>query len=91
MKYCDFVLGNSSSGIIEAASFHKYAVDIGTRQSGRMTSGNIIHVNAESVSIVEACKRALSVGSYKGSNIYFKGGASTAIINVLKNANIGGI
>ncbi len=38
MKYCKIVVGNSSSGIIEAASFQKYVVDIGSRQAGRITS-----------------------------------------------------
>ena len=85
MKLCEFVLGNSSSGIIEAASFRKYTVDVGDRQKGRMRSGNIIHSNADSASVVAACKEALNAGSYNGDNIYFRNGAANKIINVLKN------
>jgi len=85
MKHCAFVCGNSSSGIIEAASFGKYVVDIGDRQKGRMTSGNVIHSEADVDSIMKACKKAIDAGVYNGENIYFKKGAAESIINILKN------
>ncbi len=44
MKYCAFLLGNTSSGIIEAASFHKWVINLGNRQMGRAQSKNTKNV-----------------------------------------------
>ena len=38
MKYSDLVIGNSSSGILEAPSFSRFSLNIGNRQSGRIFS-----------------------------------------------------
>jgi GDP/UDP-N,N'-diacetylbacillosamine 2-epimerase (hydrolysing) len=84
MKHSKLVVGNSSSGIIEAASFGKYVVDIGNRQKGRVTSPNVIHCEANADAIEAACREALAKGAYNGQNIYYKGGASKKIIDVLK-------
>jgi GDP/UDP-N,N'-diacetylbacillosamine 2-epimerase (hydrolysing) len=84
MAHSKLVVGNSSSGIIEAASFGKYVVDIGCRQKGRTTSSNVIHCEASADAIEAACKEALDKGAYNGQNIYYKGGASKKIIDVLK-------
>lgn len=84
MNLCSLVIGNSSSGIIEAASFRKYVIDIGSRQKGRAVSDNVIHCEADSVSIIDACQRGLSSGTYCGTNIYYKGGAVRKIVEVLK-------
>ena len=42
MKYADVMIGNSSSGIIEAPSFKLPVVNIGDRQKGRLRNENII-------------------------------------------------
>ena len=84
MALCRLVVGNSSSGIIEAASLKKYVVNIGDRQKGRSVSDNVIQAEADSASIIRACRKALNNGEYKGENIYFKQSASDAIIEVLK-------
>jgi len=84
MALCKLVVGNSSSGIIEAASLKKYVVNIGDRQTGRAVSGNVIQAEPDSASITDGCRRALTQGEFKGENIYFKQGASKAIIEVLK-------
>lgn len=84
LKHCLFVLGNSSSGIIEAASFGKYVVNIGDRQKGRATSNNVISCNADAVSIAKACEAVLKKGSYEGGNIYFKRKVAETIIEILK-------
>ncbi len=47
MKYCGAVVGNSSSGIIEAPSFKVATIDIGNRQKGRACSKSVIHVGAK--------------------------------------------
>ena len=43
MNHCRFLLGNTSSGIIEAASFAKYVINLGDRQKGRLCGDNVIH------------------------------------------------
>ncbi len=61
MKYAEFVLGNSSSGIIETPAFHVPTVNIGDRQRGRLQSESIINCEANKESIVEAIDKAMSV------------------------------
>ena len=61
MKYSELVLGNSSSGIIEAPSFHVPTVNIGERQRGRLQSESIINCGASADDIIRAIKMALKV------------------------------
>jgi GDP/UDP-N,N'-diacetylbacillosamine 2-epimerase (hydrolysing) len=72
MKYAEFVLGNSSSGIIEAPVFQVPTVNIGDRQRGRLHSESIIDCGQDTESIIKAilaasnnqhkavCKRVVS-------------------------------
>lgn len=60
MKYSDFVLGNSSSGIIETPAFRVPTVNIGDRQKGRLQSDNIINCGTGADEIINAIKSALS-------------------------------
>ena len=71
LKSCLFVMGNSSSGIIEAASFKKYALNIGKRQLGRVKNKNVIDVDFNFNSIADKSIRLLnSQNIYNGKNIY---------------------
>ncbi|MBE6087266.1 MAG: UDP-N-acetylglucosamine 2-epimerase (hydrolyzing) [Clostridium beijerinckii] len=60
MKYCDFVIGNSSSGIIEAPLFGKPSINIGDRQKGRIQKSTIINCKAEKEEIKKSISLALS-------------------------------
>ncbi len=60
MKYSEFVVGNSSSGIIETPAFHIPTVNIGIRQKGRLQTESIINCDTDTESIVNAIKKALS-------------------------------
>lgn len=60
MKYAEFVLGNSSSGIIETPVFKVPTVNIGDRQRGRLQSESIINCREDKNSIINAIGRALS-------------------------------
>ncbi len=60
MKYAEFVLGNSSSGIIETPAFQVPTVNIGDRQRGRLQSESIINCASDASAIVAAIERALS-------------------------------
>ena len=90
MKYVDILIGNTSSGIIEAASFQKPVVNIGDRQKGRLQSGNVIDCSIEMLSV--AIKQAVSIKFEESckvlSNIYGKGNASGIIVDVLSNAEL---
>lgn len=84
MHYSKGLLGNTSSGIIEAASFGKYVVNVGDRQKGRLRSENIIQSNFNSEEIVSKTQKIISLSSYNGDNVYYKNGAANAIIKTLK-------
>lgn len=56
----DVVVGNSSSGVIEAASLGVPAVDIGERQRGRLRGENVVHAEEGHDSVAEALRLALS-------------------------------
>lgn len=60
MKYAEFVLGNSSSGIIETPAFHVPTVNIGDRQRGRLQSESIINCGEATDSIVAAINHAMT-------------------------------
>jgi len=83
----DCIIGNSSSGIMEAASFALPAVNIGIRQQGRERAANILDAPAETPAIQAAIHRALSPefrASLKGmENPYGNGTAAKTIAHVL--------
>jgi UDP-N-acetylglucosamine 2-epimerase len=54
------MVGTSSPGIIEAASFGLPVVDIGVRQQRRVRAANVIHVDGDSVAIRSAIDQAVS-------------------------------
>ena len=60
MTIADVIVGNSSSGILEAPTFKLPAVNIGNRQKGRMQSTNVINVDYETLAIKRAIAKALS-------------------------------
>lgn len=88
MKYCSFVLGNSSSGIIEAASFAKYVINVGDRQKGRLVGNNIIHVSIEKEQILKAINTIQLMPKLEPHNIYGDGKASERIVDILKELSI---
>ncbi|WP_445715186.1 UDP-N-acetylglucosamine 2-epimerase [Flavobacterium sp.] len=83
MKYAKLMVGNTSSGIVEAASFEKYVLNLGERQKDRLCSENVIHVPFNQDLIV---KNALQYAAkvYNGENVYFKSNPSETIIQILK-------
>lgn len=88
MKNSNFLLGNTSSGIIEAASFGKYVFNVGDRQSGRVRSENIIDVKYDKEEILEAIAPFLKKQTYKGLNRYKLSNTALKIYdNTLKYLN----
>ena len=88
MNYCTLLIGNTSSGIIEAASFKKYVINLGERQKGRTTSSNVIHTAIDSSVIISKILNTANLMDFEGDNIYFNGGASEKILNILKSIDI---
>lgn len=87
----DVIIGNSSSGILEAPTFKRATINIGDRQKGRVQAKSIINVPPISLKIDQAIKRAYSnkfQSALKSvTNPYGMGGASKKIISKLKNTN----
>jgi GDP/UDP-N,N'-diacetylbacillosamine 2-epimerase (hydrolysing) len=87
MKQCAFLLGNTSSGIIEAASFHKYVINLGDRQEGRAQGDNVINVPILEQEIQKAIDKLAQNNVFKGENIYFKANTATEVVKALKQIN----
>jgi GDP/UDP-N,N'-diacetylbacillosamine 2-epimerase (hydrolysing) len=91
MKQVDAVVGNSSSGIIEAPSLKTATVNVGDRQLGRIAAESVIHVKADRNSLQKAFKILYSPSFQKKLpkiiNPYGNGGASEKILKILKNIN----
>ncbi|NQU98282.1 UDP-N-acetylglucosamine 2-epimerase (hydrolyzing) [Candidatus Woesearchaeota archaeon] len=88
----EVLVGNSSSGIIEAASFKLPVVNIGTRQNRRDRTFNVINVGYNEDSIEKAIKKSMSL-SFKEKlklckNPYGDGKTAPRIIKVLKSIKI---
>lgn len=90
MKYATAVIGNSSSGIIEAASMGVPAVDIGTRQMGRERASSVIHADVDPDSIRSAiqCAVDLSRDKVEFVNPYDGGQTASRILNALTSADL---
>lgn len=82
MKHVKIMLGNTSSGIIEAASFKTFVVNVGDRQKGRPSGANVHQVPFNATKIVETVL-TLKEKEYSGNNPYFRGGSASTIVNAL--------
>ncbi|HBM15418.1 MAG TPA: UDP-N-acetylglucosamine 2-epimerase (hydrolyzing) [Lentisphaeria bacterium] len=89
MKYCAGVIGNSSSGIVEAPSLKKGSIDIGNRQKGRISAGSVIHCPAKRIEILKALDVLGSDKFQKGLksvvNMYEKRNTSQKIVKVIED------
>jgi len=93
MKAASVLIGNSSSGIIDAPSFGLPAVNIGNRQEGRERGDNVIDVGHNRLEIIKAVKKALNDEDFlnkvkRGTNPYGNGKASKRIAEVLSAIEI---
>ncbi len=89
LKYCRIVIGNSSSGIIEAPSFGKPIINIGDRQKGRICADSVINCGYTQQEIQQAMETALTEEfENKDSNCrnpYEKENTAANIISVIKD------
>lgn len=87
MHYAKILIGNTSSGIIEAASFGKYFVNVGDRQKGRLQSDNVINTSFNYQGIVDAVDKAIKNGTFMGINNYYNRHSAFLIIKYIKHFN----
>jgi GDP/UDP-N,N'-diacetylbacillosamine 2-epimerase (hydrolysing) len=83
MAHADVMIGNSSAGIIEAASFGTPVVNVGSRQQLRERSENVIDVEADPGSLDAALAEARTRGRLAGANVYGDGRAAERIADLL--------
>ena len=87
MYYSKLLLGNTSSGIIEAASFKKYVLNIGDRQKGRAQSKNIVNAKFDEKEILSKFELVIGYNEFNGENIYCQKNTIELIVNNLKSFN----
>ena len=89
LKYCRIVIGNSSSGIIEAPSFGKPIINIGDRQKGRICADSVINCGYTQQEIQQAMEPALTEEFENKArncrNPYEKENTAANIISVIKD------
>lgn len=91
LKNSDIMVGNSSSGILESASFCLPTVDIGDRQKGRMSPQNVIHCNCVESEIFDTILKAISEEFRRGIlgyvNPYGDGRAAIRIADIIEETD----
>jgi len=95
MHYADGVVGNSSSGLIEAPAMHKPTVNIGSRQNGRLHAASVIDCDPETGSIIKAIQTMYSA-DFQATlttvvNPYGLPGASAKAVEILESASLEGV
>jgi len=93
MKLASVIVGNSSSGIIEAPSFKLPAVNIGSRQEGRERASNVIDVDYDKIEIKNAIKKAIYDEEFKENiqnsiNPYGDGKTGKRVADILSNIKL---
>lgn len=90
MNHMDLMIGNSSSGIIEAPYFDLFTINIGPRQNGRVKANSIVDCVGSQQSILKAMKKVnnLQLKKAKILNPYYKPNTAKKIVNILENVSI---
>ena len=90
VKHASLMLGNSSSGIVEAPFFGTPVVNIGTRQDGRERAGNVIDVDCKKSQIIAAIKRFRNSGFKRifKNNPYGDKNTERRIVRMLETAKL---
>jgi GDP/UDP-N,N'-diacetylbacillosamine 2-epimerase (hydrolysing) len=89
LQFVNCVVGNSSSGLLEAPTFRVATVNIGDRQKGRLKADSVIDCEPSRIAIENAIQNALSEDFQqilaKAVNPYGEGNATEKILNVFQN------
>lgn len=84
MEHSRFMLGNSSSGYIEASFFQKPVIDVGERQTGRIVTPNIHRCPVSSTAIMDAVRRIQNASPPAFRSPYGNGHAAEHMIRIMK-------
>jgi len=84
MKHCSFMMGNTSSGFIEASYFQKPVINLGERQKGRIETDNIFTCSIQKDEIKKAIERAKEYRRLQPITIYGNGSAALKINKHIK-------
>ena len=92
MKFVTCLLGNSSSGLLEAPMFKTPVINIGDRQSGRESSDCVVNVGYDKKKIIKAVQN-LSSSKFKqkvknSKSFYYKKDTLKNILNILEKTNL---
>ena len=91
LKYSEILIGNSSSGFVEAPYLETPTVNVGTRQKGRPTTDSIFNSSYSSASIISNINLALNYKKRR-KNINYKGtGSVDKVLQILKTIKIDNI
>ncbi|MBA3900565.1 MAG: UDP-N-acetylglucosamine 2-epimerase (hydrolyzing) [Bacteroidetes bacterium] len=85
MNYCEFLLGNTSSGFVEASFFPKKVINLGDRQKGRIITPNIYNVSIIAEEILTTVKRVELATLPESISIYGVGNTAEKIVSIIKN------
>jgi UDP-hydrolysing UDP-N-acetyl-D-glucosamine 2-epimerase len=92
MLHCEAIVGNSSSGIVEAPAMGKPTVNIGPRQQGRLKASSVVDCDETSVGIIAGLRRALSdtflAEALHTESLYGDCGASAKICEILATVDV---
>jgi GDP/UDP-N,N'-diacetylbacillosamine 2-epimerase (hydrolysing) len=86
----DLLAGNSSSGIIEAASFGTPVVNVGSRQHLRQRNANVFDCSTDRADLDRAIGAALASSRFDGKNVYGDGRAGERIVALLTRIDLAG-
>jgi len=95
LQYVDAVIGNTSSGIVEAPSFKIGSINIGDRQKGRVQASSVLNTTLSKDSITRALTQ-LYTSEFKEvlkqvTNPYYQKNSSFKTKEILKNIELDGI
>ncbi|MDC6453582.1 UDP-N-acetylglucosamine 2-epimerase [Alphaproteobacteria bacterium] len=92
LQNCKAIIGNSSSGLLEAPTFNTPAVNIGRRQNNRIQGKNVINTDFAVDICIKAIEKAISPEFHKTiqgtNNPYGDGKSSERILKILQNTPI---
>jgi UDP-hydrolysing UDP-N-acetyl-D-glucosamine 2-epimerase len=91
VRMADVVLGNSSSGLVEAPAIGTPTVNIGDRQRGRLRADSVIDVGADADAIEAGIRAALTAERSHASPPYGGPGASRRIADILRTVDLHGL
>ena len=89
MNRADLLIGNSSSGIIESASFKIPVINVGDRQKNRFTNKNVLH-SKFSINNLQKCYNKAMSNKFNSSlrkikSIYYKKNTAKKSLNIIYN------